>query len=62
MFDWLFKKKKHKHKWETLRTPFVAGGKVYVVECCRDCGMYQYVRVPSNRKREELEANADGNN
>lgn len=49
------KSKKHAHEWETVPTPIVIEGRIYVVEKCKECNMYQYVKVPSNRMRRELE-------
>lgn len=45
---------KHKHKWQPIGTPIISESKIYIVEHC-ECGMYQYVRVPSFAKREEID-------
>lgn len=50
---------KHKHKFRPVGDGILAKGKVYVIEWCRECGIYQYVRVPSNRMRMEMEFGKD---
>jgi hypothetical protein len=53
------RRKRNKHNWKPLPMPFkvTVNGEVriYVVEYCEKTGMYQYVRVPSNKLRQRME-------
>lgn len=54
------RKKICKHKWDPRAiNPVFANGKIFVVEYCEKCGMYQYVRVPSFKERMILDGGSE---
>ena len=50
----IVKVKGKQYNWQPVGGPFLANGSVFIVEHCNKTQMYRYLKVPSNKKLQEL--------